>query len=77
MDTVENMSPELLAFEARLAKDEVIEPKDWMPADYAKTLLRQISQHAHSSHRNATGRKLGASRTNLQSKKNSVGKNSG
>lgn len=48
METVENTSAELLAFEARLAKDEVIEPKDWMPADYAKTLLRQISQHAHS-----------------------------
>lgn len=38
----------LEAFEARLAKDEVIEPKDWMPSEYAKTLLRQISQHAHS-----------------------------
>lgn len=35
-------------FEARLAKDEVIEPKDYMPDDYRKTLLRQISQHAHS-----------------------------
>jgi ring-1,2-phenylacetyl-CoA epoxidase subunit PaaA len=35
-------------FEARLAKDEVIEPKDFMPDDYRKMLLRQISQHAHS-----------------------------
>jgi len=43
-----NEQKRLEAFEARLAKDEVIEPKDWMPADYAKTLLRQISQHAHS-----------------------------
>ncbi|HMH33925.1 MAG TPA: 1,2-phenylacetyl-CoA epoxidase subunit PaaA, partial [Puia sp.] len=25
-----------------------IEPKDWMPDDYRKTLVRQISQHAHS-----------------------------
>jgi ring-1,2-phenylacetyl-CoA epoxidase subunit PaaA len=25
-----------------------IEPKDWMPDDYRKTLIRQISQHAHS-----------------------------
>lgn len=48
MEKEENKSPELLAFEARLAKDEVIEPKDWMPVEYTKTLLRQISQHAHS-----------------------------
>ena len=25
-----------------------IEPKDWMPDAYRKTLIRQISQHAHS-----------------------------
>ena len=42
-------SPELLeAFEARVANDEFIEPKDWMPEAYRKTLIRQISQHAHS-----------------------------
>src|SRR6187431_317588 len=41
--------PALLeAFEARVAADEVIEPKDWMPEAYRKTLIRQISQHAHS-----------------------------
>ena len=41
--------PELVAaFEARVAADEFIEPKDWMPAAYRKTLVRQISQHAHS-----------------------------
>ncbi len=28
--------------------DEKIEPKDWMPEEYRKTLIRQISQHAHS-----------------------------
>lgn len=28
--------------------DEKIEPKDWMPDEYRKTLIRQISQHAHS-----------------------------
>jgi ring-1,2-phenylacetyl-CoA epoxidase subunit PaaA len=39
---------QLLAFEARVAADDFIEPKDWMPAAYRKTLLRQISQHAHS-----------------------------
>ena len=38
----------LAAFEARVANDETIEPKDWMPAAYRKTLVRQISQHAHS-----------------------------
>jgi ring-1,2-phenylacetyl-CoA epoxidase subunit PaaA len=35
-------------FEAKLAKNEMIEPKDWMPAQYRKHLIRQISQHAHS-----------------------------
>ena len=36
------------AFEARIAADEFIEPKDWMPDAYRRTLVRQISQHAHS-----------------------------
>ena len=41
--------PELVAaFEARVAADEFIEPKDWMPEAYRRTLIRQISQHAHS-----------------------------
>jgi ring-1,2-phenylacetyl-CoA epoxidase subunit PaaA len=35
-------------FEARIANDVRIEPKDWMPDAYRKTLIRQISQHAHS-----------------------------
>lgn len=35
-------------FQARIDADEKIEPKDWMPDHYRKTLLRQISQHAHS-----------------------------
>ncbi len=35
-------------FEAKLAKNEFIEPKDWMPDNYRKHLIRQISQHAHS-----------------------------
>jgi len=35
-------------FDARLARGEFIEPKDWMPDAYRKTLVRQISQHAHS-----------------------------
>ncbi|MBA3662610.1 MAG: 1,2-phenylacetyl-CoA epoxidase subunit A [Bacteroidetes bacterium] len=35
-------------FEGKLAKNEMVEPKDWMPDNYRKHLLRQISQHAHS-----------------------------
>lgn len=35
-------------FQARIDADIRIEPKDWMPASYRKTLIRQISQHAHS-----------------------------
>ncbi|AMO23977.1 1,2-phenylacetyl-CoA epoxidase subunit A [Ramlibacter solisilvae] len=35
-------------FEARIDAGDFIEPKDWMPEHYRKTLVRQISQHAHS-----------------------------
>ncbi len=35
-------------FDAKVANEERIEPKDWMPPDYRKTVLRQMSQHAHS-----------------------------
>lgn len=35
-------------FQARVDAEEKIEPRDWMPDAYRKTLLRQISQHAHS-----------------------------
>jgi ring-1,2-phenylacetyl-CoA epoxidase subunit PaaA len=35
-------------FRARVDHEEKIEPKDWMPARYRATLIRQISQHAHS-----------------------------
>jgi ring-1,2-phenylacetyl-CoA epoxidase subunit PaaA len=35
-------------FEGRIAEGEFIEAKDWMPAQYRNTLIRQISQHAHS-----------------------------
>lgn len=38
----------LVAFQARIDAGEKIEPKDWMPAGYRKTLIRQIGQHAHS-----------------------------
>jgi ring-1,2-phenylacetyl-CoA epoxidase subunit PaaA len=41
--------PERLArFQARLDAEERIEPTDWMPTAYRQTLIRQISQHAHS-----------------------------
>ena len=39
---------ELAAFQQRIDAEEKIEAKDWMPAAYRRTLIRQISQHAHS-----------------------------
>jgi ring-1,2-phenylacetyl-CoA epoxidase subunit PaaA len=38
----------LAAFQARIDAEEKIEPNDWMPEQYRRTLIRQISQHAHS-----------------------------
>jgi ring-1,2-phenylacetyl-CoA epoxidase subunit PaaA len=35
-------------FQARIDAEEKIEPNDWMPAAYRRTLTRQIAQHAHS-----------------------------
>src|SRR4051794_10232272 len=35
-------------FQALVDADLQIEPRDWMPDDYRRTLVRQISQHAHS-----------------------------
>ena len=35
-------------FNATIAADEKVEPRDWMPEGYRKTLIRQIAQHAHS-----------------------------
>jgi ring-1,2-phenylacetyl-CoA epoxidase subunit PaaA len=46
MSTSEDESTE--AFEALIAADDRIEPRDWMPEGYRKTLIRQIAQHAHS-----------------------------
>ena len=52
MQVSEPLSPSIAELEARFqAKvdaDQRIEPKDWMPETYRKTLIRQISQHAHS-----------------------------
>ncbi len=35
-------------FDQLIAADQRIEPRDWMPDAYRKTLIRQIAQHAHS-----------------------------
>src|SRR6186713_3550524 len=43
-----DMSEEERAFQARIDADIKIEPKDWMPEPYRRTLIRQIQQHAHS-----------------------------
>jgi ring-1,2-phenylacetyl-CoA epoxidase subunit PaaA len=41
--------PELQAeFDQMVAADQRIEPRDWVPDAYRKTLIRQIAQHAHS-----------------------------
>ena len=42
------LSADELKFEELLASGRKIEPRDWMPDDYRKTLIRQIGQHAHS-----------------------------
>ncbi|WP_068312975.1 1,2-phenylacetyl-CoA epoxidase subunit PaaA [Polycladidibacter hongkongensis] len=46
--SLEEMEPQERAFQERIDAGEKIEPKDWMPEGYRKTLVRQISQHAHS-----------------------------
>lgn len=35
-------------FEGRIARDQRVEPRDWMPPGYRETLVRQMAQHAHS-----------------------------
>jgi ring-1,2-phenylacetyl-CoA epoxidase subunit PaaA len=35
-------------FDDKIKQEIKIEPKDWMPEEYRRTLIRQISQHAHS-----------------------------
>ncbi|HAI84048.1 MAG TPA: 1,2-phenylacetyl-CoA epoxidase subunit A [Chitinophagaceae bacterium] len=42
------LSPEAQHFQEKIDKEIKIEPKDWMPEKYRHTLIRQISQHAHS-----------------------------
>ena len=47
---MENKNLELLEekFQQKIDQDIKIEPNDWMPDNYRQTLIRQISQHAHS-----------------------------
>ena len=46
--TAVETSEEQAHFDALIEADLRIEPRDWMPDAYRKTLIRQISQHAHS-----------------------------
>ena len=48
LSAADELSPEERAFEQRIDADIKIEPRDWMTEGYRKTLIRQISQHAHS-----------------------------
>lgn len=46
--SIDDMGADEQAFQARIDEGIRIEAKDWMPDAYRKTLIRQISQHAHS-----------------------------
>src|SRR5476651_1164197 len=46
--SIDDMGQDERAFQARIDDGIKIEAKDWMPDAYRKTLIRQISQHAHS-----------------------------
>jgi len=46
--TLDELSGDERRFQERVDAGIKIEPKDWMPEGYRKTLIRQISQHAHS-----------------------------
>lgn len=48
LKSLDEMDPLERAFQERVDAGIKIEPKDWMPDGYRKTLVRQISQHAHS-----------------------------
>lgn len=48
MKSAAELSPEERAFQERIDRGEKIEPKEWMPEGYRKTLIRQVGQHAHS-----------------------------
>lgn len=44
----DEMTPEERAFQEKVDAEIKIEPKNWMPDAYRRTLIRQVSQHAHS-----------------------------
>lgn len=48
VQNLDDLPPEERAFQQRINDGVKIEPKDWMPEAYRKTLIRQVSQHAHS-----------------------------
>jgi len=48
MTTVDEASPQQARFDELIATNQKIEPRDWMPDDYRKTMIRQIAQHGHS-----------------------------
>ena len=47
-DNTTRMDHQLAVFEEKVSNEQRIEPKDWMPDAFRKTVLRQMSQHAHS-----------------------------
>ena len=48
LDHTDQQLSSQLRFDALIEADEKVEPRDWMPLDYRKTMIRQIAQHAHS-----------------------------
>src|SRR5467141_4903628 len=48
VQSIDDMGEEERAFQERIDAGVRIEAKDWMPEAYRKTLIRQISQHAHA-----------------------------
>ena len=48
--SLQEMEPQERAFQQRIDAGIKLEPKDWMPPAYRNTLVRQISQHAHSEY---------------------------
>ena len=50
MTTSETLQADALqgGFDETIAREQRVEPRDWMPDGYRKSLIRQIAQHAHS-----------------------------
>src|SRR6201987_2918975 len=48
MTAVEDVADLEQYFEDTVSRDRRIQPRDWMPDAYRKTMIRQIAQHAHS-----------------------------